>query len=114
MTHYLISKEDAEIVRAALTGNALHTFDSGLHVTPFAPFDHSGPVDAKTFNDEVLSPAASLANGHQIAFYGLAVGVAFDKEEETLAVDSVASVTQLGHKAEYRTLLKDVLGEEEL
>lgn len=114
MEYYLISREDAETVRAALTGEALHTLDSGLHVTPFAPFDHAGPVDAKTFADGLLAPVAKAANDHQIAFFGLAVGVETDEEEHTFWVGSVASVTQLGDAAEYSSLLRDVLGEAEL
>lgn len=39
MKYWLISDEDVQVLRQSLTGDALHTLETGLHVTDEVPSD---------------------------------------------------------------------------
>ena len=116
MPYYLISTEDADALRLALADNpeALHTLDSGLHTTHFAPPAQDGPLSADEFARTYLDPVALEAGVSQIALYALAVEVIDEEDDNYISVGNRVTVTQQGPDDAYHELLKDVLGEDSL
>lgn len=110
MKYWLISDADAQAIRAALTGDALHTLDSGLHATNAIPAD-AIPADmsARDFAGHFLDPVAGLAHRAGLVYAGIVAELEEDEEEEMHWLGDRASALQLGEGACAREAVYDLM-----
>lgn len=109
MKYWLISDADAQAIRAALTGDALHTLDSGLHATNAIPAD-AIPADmsARDFAGHFLDPVAGLAHRAGLVYAGIVAEVEPDDDDAPWLGDR-ASALQLGEGAQARGAVRELV-----
>lgn len=110
MKYWLISDAAAQAIRATLTGNTLHTLDSGLHATDAIPADAITPdMSARDFAARFLDPVAGLAHRASLVYAGIVAELEEDEEEEMHWLSSRASALQLGEGAFAREAVYDLM-----
>jgi len=109
MKYLLISDADAQAIRSALTGDALHTLESGLHKTDALPAD-AIPADmtAQDFAAHFLDPVAGLAHRAGLVYAGIVAEVepAYD---DAPWLSACASALQLGEGAQARGAVRELV-----
>lgn len=110
MKYWLISDAAAQALRSALTGDALHALESGLHKTDALPAD-AIPVDmtARDFAAHFLGPVAGLAHRAGLVYAGIVAELEEDEEEEMHWLGNRASALQLGEGAFAREAVYDLM-----
>lgn len=109
MKYWLISEADAQALRAVLTGDALHTLESGLHTTDALPAD-AIPADmtARDFAVHFLDPVAGLAHRAGLVYAGIVAEVEPDDDDAPWLGDC-ASALQLGDGAQARGAVRELV-----